>query len=325
MRKLLFPLLICCCLLLGGCANDPLTPMADGGSATDIPAPVVEDLPVDRDQATLWFRFGEEPYLAAETRVISHAKTESHALAILRELFGGPGAASMELESLFPQGTQVVSCTQSGRVMFVTLSRHIMNAYADEPVDWRDQPDWAIEVPLRRELAMQSIAATLTENCAVDSVVILVEQTASATDSLRLRQSYYTLDGNMALADPLTRNERLLLTPARTAEVILQYWQESNYARLYRYIARTDPDTGAARPEESAFIEQMRAQKPLLYATAEGGSVSAYGQRAVFTVSGAYLDGGDAMPFSGMVLRFTREKGIWRVGASQLIGREALQ
>ena len=321
MRRLI-PLLLMC-LLLCSCAKDPIIPAPDAALSADIPAPIVTDLPQNQDQATLWFRFGEEPLLACEARIITHSRTESHALAILRALIGGPSAASTELTSLFPHGTQVISCTQSGRVMFVTLSRHIMNGYADEPADWRNQPFWAIEVPLRRELAMQSIAATLTENCAVDTVVILVEQTDTATDSLRLRQSYYTLDGDMSLAASLTRNERLLLTPERTAEVILQCWQEGDFARLYHYVARNDPATGAARPEEDAFIQLMTAAQPLLYAQAEGGSVTANGQRAVFTVHGAYWDSGLERPFTGMVLRLTREQGVWRIGLSQL-RREAL-
>ena len=302
MRRLI-PLLLMC-LLLCGCAKDPITPTSDANAPSDIPAPVVTDLPQNQDQVTLWFRFGTEPLLAPETRIITHARTESHALAILRALIGGPSAASTELSGLYPPGTQVISCTQSGRMMFVTLSKHIMNGYADEPADWRSRAAWAIDVA---------------------TVVILVEQTATATDSLRLRQGYSTLDGDMALADPLIRNEQLLLTPARTVDVILQCWQEGDFTRLYRYVARTDPDTGVARPEQDAFIQQMNAAKPLLYAQAEGGSITFGGQRAVFTICGAYWDDGEESPFTGMVLQLVREKGVWRIGLTQLTGREALE
>ncbi len=317
MRKVL-PLLIVC-LLLTGCSRDPLSPMA-ADSAARLPAPVVEDLPVEENRAVLWFRFGDEPFLAPETRLITTASTDNYALALLRTLAEGPGAASTELEGLFPQGTQVLSSVQSGRVMFVTLSRHIMNGFADEPASWRNDPFWAAEVPLRRELAMQAIAATVTENCPVDTVVILVDQ--SATDSLRLRKAYFTLDGDMALADPLIRDENPLLTPTRTAEIILQCWQESDWARLYRYIARTDPATGMERPAEADFATMMVEGKRLLRASAQGGSV--HGSSAVFTVSGAYLDESTEKAFTGMVLRLTKEKGVWKVGLSQICGREAL-
>lgn len=322
MRKLL-PLLLICCLLTG--CSRPADPAPAAATATpEIHAPAVADLPQSQDMVTLWFRFGDEPLLAPETRIISHSPTEGHALTILRTLIGGPSASSSDLQGLFPQGTQVISCTQSGRIMFVTLSRHIMYGYADEPENWRDLPAWQHEVPQRRVLAMQAIAATLTENCAVDTVVILVADTSS-TDSLRLRRGYYTLDSDPAPAPALMRNEALLLTPARTADIILQCWIEKDYARLYRYVARMDPATGAARPTEADFLQQTSALPVLLHAGAAGGSIAADGQSAVFTVSGAYLAAGEEQPFSGMVLRLIREKGVWRVTLSQLTGREALE
>lgn len=321
MRRLLLLMLLCC--LLTGCTRDPLSAMVEDVPGMDIPAPATSEQPKNQDRATLWFRFGEEPLLAAESRVITHSRTESHVMALLRALLAGPGAAAPELRSLFPQGTQVISATQAGKIMFVTLSRHIMNGYADEPVAWRDQPAWADEVPLRRRLAMQSIAATVTENCNVDTVVILVEQTGAATDSLRLRQGYYTLDSNMTLADPLTRDESLLLTPSRTAEVILQCWQERDFTRMYRYIARTDPASGTNRPSEADCLAALAALPHLLHARAEGGSISANGDTVVFTLRGAWLENGQEVPFDGLILRLTREKGLWRVGLSQLTGREA--
>ena len=320
MMRRLRPLFLCC-LLLTGCTRDPIAPMVSGASG-DVPAPAVAGLPASTHTATLWFRFGEEPFLASEARVIHASPQESYALSLMRALLEGPGIAAAELNGLFPQGTQVLSVTQSGRMMYVTLSRHIMNGYADEPSNWRDQPEWAAEVPLRRKLAMQSISATLTENCSVDTVVILVDQGREATDSLRLRQSYYTLDGDAALADPLKRDEALLLTPMRTAEIILQCWQERDFTRLYRYVARTDPATAQPRPEVTAFMDAMSGLPHLLWAVAEGGSISADGQAAVFTVGGAWLDQGAEQPFDGMVLRLNREKGLWRMGLSELSVRE---
>lgn len=322
MRRILLMLLLLCCLLLPGCSRDPVSYMAAGQPEADLPAPAESTLPQEEHLATLWFRFGSEPLLAPETREI--AASSDDALALLQTLLAGPSTASAELSSPFPQGTRVLSVSQSGRIMFVTLSRHIMNSYADEPASWQSDPRWAIEVPLRRQLAMQSIAATVTENCDADTVVILVEQTDEVTDSLRLRQYYYTLDGDMTLAAPLTRDESLLLTPARTAQVILQAWQESDWARLYLYTARTDPATGALRPDEDAFVQQMAQEPHLVRWSCEGGSISADGRNATFTISGAWLADGAEQSFAGLPLKLTLEKGVWRIGLSQLAGREAL-
>lgn len=323
MRKALLALLLLLMLPLGGCHRDPISPLATVGDTSALPAPVVDALPKEDRHSTLWFRFGQEPFLAAERREISVSPAESYPLALVQGLLQGPGAASTELGGIFPQGTKVLSVHQAERLMFVTLSRHIMDGYADEPEHWQNQPAWAIEVPLRRKLAMQSIAATLTENCEVDTVVILVEQSGNVTDSLRLRSSYYNLDGDTSLAAPLHRDEALLLTPARTAEVILECWQQSDWTRLYRYVARTDPFTGISRPEEAAFVQLMTDGPHLLRAHAEGGSL-ADGHTAVFTVRGTWLKDGAEQPFDGMVLKIVQEKGLWRVGLSQLTGREAL-
>lgn len=321
MRRIWLMLFLFPCLLMTACSRDPVSDLAAGQPEANLPSPAAEDFPEEEHLATLWFRFGSEPLLAPEAREL--AASPDDALTLLQALLEGPRTASSELVTPFPQGTRVLAVSQSGKIMFVTLSRHIMTGYADEPDSWRDDPRWAIEVPLRREMAMQSIAATITENCDADTVVILVEQTNEVTDSLRLRQSYYTLDGDMALAAPLTRDESLLLTPTRTAQIILQAWQESDWARLYLYTARTDPATGTHRPDEAAFLRQMAQQPHLLRWHCEGGNVSADGRTAVFTLSGAWLKDGVEQPFTGLPLKLTLEKGLWRIGLSQLAGREA--
>ncbi len=318
MRRLL-PLLLCL-MLLSGCRQDPLSPTVPFEPA-QVPAPAVAGLPEGRQEATLWFRFGTEPFLAPETRLIEFPRQEGFALALLQALIEGPGAASTELRGLFPQGTKVISVTQSGRIMFVTLSKQIMNGYPDEPASWRDQPAWAAEVPLRRELAMQAIVAVLTENCPVDQAVILVDEGGIITDSLRLRRSYFTLDGDKSLADPLFREEDLLLTPARTAEVILETLQTSDYTRLYHFLSAADPESGAARPQEADFLAQMARLPRLVRFELEGGSI--LGDTALFTVSGAYWQEGIETPFHGLTLRLVREKGLWRIGLTELTGREA--
>lgn len=308
-------LLLMLLLALSGCSTDPIQSMATQDTA-QVPAPVVADLPAAENEAVLWFRYGEEGMLASETRLLTVSRTENLAQPLLRALLEGPSAASIELRSLFPQGTKLMSLAQGNDVIFVTLSHHIMNAYPDEPAAWRSDPYWAVEVPLRRKLAMQAIAATLTENCGVDQVIVLVADEHAVSDSLRLKEGYYTLQQSNAIAAPLIREEQYLLTPTRTAEVILQCWQESDWGRLYRYIARTDPATGDDRPMEIAFPMEVTSLPHLLRYDVRGSSI--HGTRAIVTVSGAYMVDGNEVPFEGRVLRLTRENGLWRLGLSQL-------
>lgn len=311
--KRCFLLLCALCLLLCGCeARDPIQPMAAMEDAA-VPAPSGEQLIPREADVVLWFRFGAEPLLAPETRTLALSPTAPFEMTLLQALTGGPAAASTELEGLFPPGTRVTATHRQERTLFVTLSRQIMNDYADEQSG---------EGLLRRRLAMQAIAATVTENCDVDQVIVLVEQTDSGSDSLRLRQGYYR-DGSdaTALAAPLLREESVLLTPQRTLETILDCWQTQNWQRLYPWIARTDHADGSARPAFEEFAEHMDAQPALTSWAISGGSVSPDGQSAVFSADFTRLISGQTVDASG-ILRLHRERGIWRISLSQLTRKE---
>ena len=320
MRKLLL-LLLTACLLLSGCtARDPIAPMlTDPVEDQPIPSAASEASIPREAEVTLWFRFGTEPVLAPEIRTIDVSPTAPFEATLLQALANGPAAASTELSGLFPPGTRVLATHLQGRTLFVTLSPQIMNDFADEPAAWASQPEWAVEVPLRRQLAMQAIAATVTENCDVDQVVILVEQTARGSDSLRLRQQYYrTGADDGALAAPLTRDEAPLLTPANTLRIILGSWQARDWSRLVRYTARTD---GSAKPGYDAFAVRADALPHLTGFTASEGNVSPDGQTARFTVTLELLVNGRPVAAT-CTIRLERERGLWRVSLDQLEGRE---
>ena len=313
MRLHLIALLLCC-LLLAGCSVDPISRMSSP-SETDLPAPVVDDLPSRQDEVILWFRYAPEGMLAPETRVLDVTDAQSLAQPLLEALLDGPSAASVELRGLFPQGTKLVSLSQTGGTLFVTLSHHILDAYPDEPADWQSDPYWAVEAPLRRKLAMQSIVATLTENGPADALIVLVAADDTADSSLRLDNSYFR-DGRKGVASAIHRDESLLLTPLRTAEIVLQCWQETDWVRLHRYLARTDTANGDARPAEGELPALLADLPRLVRFDVSGGST--LGSQAMFTYAGAHLDGTAERPFTGHILRLTYERGLWRVGLSQL-------
>ena len=323
MMRRMIPVLLLLCLLLCSCqASDPIAPMASTATDLYIPAPDAAEALPREDMATLWFRFGSEPLLAQEQRVLTLSPTAPYELTLLQALAAGPAAASTELSGLFPPGTKVLSTHRQGRTLFVTLSRQIMNDFPDEPADWAANPAFSAETPLRRQLAMQAIAATVTENCDIDQVVILVEQTSQGSDSLRLRQRYYRTPGmSEDLAAPLMRDESMLLTAHQTLALILDCCAEQNLPRLYPFIARKDPANGKDRPTYETFCAQMDTLPRLSDWEASAGSVSADGQSAVFNVRLTLLDGGQVREHR-CVIRLHRERDLWRIGLSQLTERE---
>lgn len=267
--------------------------------------------------AVIWYRFGEEPMLAAEEKTISRAPNETYETALLRALLDGPTLGATELSGLFPSGTRVISTARQGDMLFVTLSYQLMNRYADEPEKWQDTAYWATESPLRRRLAMQAIAATVTENTTAQQVVILVEQREGASDSLRLRQKYYlTAEDENALADPLVRDESLLLTASGTLNTLLAALSRQDFACLYRYVALHDAQSGEDRPEEDEFLAQMKALPNLMDFTTSSGSV--FGESAVFTLQGTLLENGLERAFQAHTVQLVKQNGLWRIPLSQL-------
>ena len=217
----------------------------------------------------------------------------------------------------------MISTSRRGRLLFVTLSQEIMNGYADEPDDWQSDAQWSREVPLRRRLAIQSLVATVTENCEVDSVQILVEQeSGSASGSLRLRQSYFmeTTDQSL-LTEPQQRDESLLLSPKTTMERVLTCWQMEDWDALYLYIADWDPFAAESKRTQADCVSALSSIPVPAGFSVEGGSVSRAGERATFTVDLSLLSqDGVVEEKNGIVFHLLLEDGIWKIGLSSLTG-----
>lgn len=320
MKKRLLILLVLCLLLLAGCSSVGL-PMG-GTVATNVPG-VKSVLPEaqapdaldSRETATLYFRYLSEPFLAPETRIITHSPSRPYELSLLTELLSGPGSHATDLTALFPAGTQVLSTVTQGRTLFVTLSQEILSGYPD------DAGATPAEQKLRRQLCMQSIVATITENCAIDRVQILVEQSGNVTGSLRLQQSYFLEDPQSAeLVGPMTRDDSLLLTADTTAELLCSLWRSRDWQRLYQYIARRDPSTGVERISYRDFVTAMENLPLLSDCSVTGGSVTLDGAQATYTLHATTLSGSREATRQGCILRLCRENGLWRVTLSQLTG-----
>ncbi|MBR2717671.1 MAG: GerMN domain-containing protein [Clostridia bacterium] len=318
MKKLLILLLVCVLLLSGCTAALPLA----GSTATSVPGVSVRlpeaQAPAEldtRETATLYFRYLAEPFLAPETRIITASPSRAYEMTLLTALLAGPGSHATDLTALFPAGTRVLSTVTQGRTLFVTLSQEILSPYPD------DAGISAAEQQLRRQLCMQSIVATVTENCDIDQVQILVEQTGAASGSLRLQESYFLQDpASTRPVGPMTRNPDLLLTPSRTMELVCSLWKSRDWQRLYQYIALRDPTTGAGRVSYRDFVTAMENLPLLSGYTISGGSVTLDGTQATYVFDAATLQGSRETFHQGCILRLCRESGLWRVSLPQLTG-----
>ena len=316
MRTVLTALLLASLLPLTGACSLSGTPSTAPAPSSTVPAAEAPAEMSRQGTATLYFRYLDEPYLAPETRVVNQTPSRPYEQVLISALLSGP--TGHDLTALFPPGTRVISTTRQGRTLFITFSQELLNAYGDEPDTWASDPAWQAEVPLRRLLCMQGIAATITENCDVDRVQILVQQDTSAISSLRLEKRYFML-GETGLADPIVRDDSLLLTAERTLSVILELWQQKDWQRMYLYIARQDGGTGLDRPVYRDFIAAMDALPALTEASFTGGSVSTDGSVTTFSLSARLRmpDGSDE-DRPARTLRLRREDGLWRITMTQL-------
>ena len=319
MKRLLCLVLLCLLLLLGGCATLSSMPVRTLENVS-LPASVDTSVFTEDVPAALYFRYWDEPYLACEWRFITRTNSQSYELALLEELLSGPSAGSTELTPLFPVGTRILSVVRQGRTLFVTLSPEIMGRYADEPVDWQEYEYWLTEAPLRRRLCMQSIVATVTENCNVDQVQILVEQTGSVTGSLRLKQNYFLDDSeDDVLVGPMTRRDDMLLNCEQSMHHFLSLLQAKDWEKRCRCLSANDAMTAMERPSYNDFVAQMKTLPTLTEFSASTPTVSLDGQDAIIQVTGfVTLSNLHRVELSPRVFRMTRQDGLWKVSLAQV-------
>lgn len=315
-KRLAALFLLCLTGLTGGCVTQSLNPLVQNeatgvpGLAMDVHAAVASGENTDQVTVTLYFRYLEEPMLAGEQRVLTVPRDQSVELAIVRALVEGPSAGHSELKRLLPPTATVESVTSRDELLFVTFDAGLLTD--DIPADWAQDAHWQSEAPIQRRLAMQSIAASLTERFPYTGIQILVHRADQVQTDLRLQNSYF-LTGADGLSEPIPREEEALLTPHNTVVAILTAWQEHDLTRLYRYIA------DAGRPPFATVAEAFAALPSLTQSVVSAGSVAADGQSAVVTVSLRTLRGGAQGATDGYPLLLTRENGVWKVDYARLL------
>ncbi len=316
--------LLCSLMILNGCASfsvESVTVTSVPGIEQNNPGTDTADVTASRSSVMLYFRYGDEPYLAAESRMLTFEPTAGREKTILTALLAGPGSNTRGLESLFPSGTNAVSATINGRTLFITLTAEVLDDMPDEPDNWYDDPYWSREVPLRRQLAMQSIVATMTENCDVDNVQIMLETDEPDNGSLRLPAKYFrTEESDPGLQGPMERKEEMILTPETTMKVIWHLRSERNWDSLYAYVAERDEETGTERPNYKDFVILMDQSPRIGETNIAGGSIDQNGTNAVFTLNTVVMNGGKLRDPGSGVVKLHRENGIWKITMNQLTG-----
>ena len=267
---------------------------------------------------TLYFRFGEKNLLGAEQVMLDIRREETIAHSIVERLIEGPDASHSRLTGVFPQGTRVVSVEGEGSTAYVTLSRDFLGRPDGAPADWEDLEIWQEEAARRRYLAMQSLVLSLTEGARYQRVQLYV---ADGDDDVPERLQLYWFDRSQTdlsvVLGACARDEQMLLTPARSLQLVLDAWQRRDWETVYLLLAAQDE---AHMPAYSVFESQMRERDvSLLTYRISPGTVSMDGMSATLVLDAKLRspEGGDAEIVREAVL-LTRVMDNWTMTPQML-------
>ena len=313
-RALLIALIVLLPLLLSSC-YEQLNPLvkneatAAPGLSEELYAASADDNNLSVIKATLYFRYLDEPMLAAESRLITVRRDQRPEQAIVEALLQGPSAGNVDLRRMIPEDAQAEAVSNNGQVMFVTFNEEFLNDGI--PEDWDISDTWRVEAPLLRELITQSIVASVTESYPYAGVQFLVHRKNEVRTSLRLDNAYF-LDGSAGLSEPIIRDEALLLTPQNTVKTILDAWVQKDFERMYKYIAQ------AGKPAYSTFVDTLDAAPSIEVLSVSGGSVYPDGQAAVVTAFIRMISGNSREQLLSYPLQLVRENGVWKMQYTRL-------
>ena len=315
-------LLLCCGLALTGCVSSPPEQLIrEGAAGQALISAHTEDLVPDTRSVALFFRCGNLPYLASEERQIQVQRNESLEKAMVQALINGPASPSSSLSGLFPPGTEVLAAVTQGDTLFVTFNEAFLGKYADEPGD-PSAGDWAREGPLRRQLCLDALGASMVEAGLCAKVQVLVYQGGGQSTSMRLQEGFLTRNGSAALLPPVTRREDCLLTPHNTGALLLEAWMHQNWEELYDLTAR---EGASARPGEQSALDAFSAAGALAGFTLSPGNVAYDGKTAVLTADLRLRGAGEDVVVAGYPLVLVRDGGLWKMDYEKLLALLSVQ
>lgn len=311
--RLLIALSLAMLLTVCGCTrlSDPLIraeTTAVPGLSMELHSATASDSGAYELNVALYYRFLDEPMLAAEYRTLQVKRDESAELATINALLAGPSASGVELTRLFPEGVSVEGIVDENGILFVTLSDALFSDGV--PEGWLTMPEWREEAPVRRRLAIQSLVATITESFPHSLVQIMLKQSGGARQSLRLQNSYL-LSELTGPSEPQLRDEKLILTPHNTAAAILGAYSARDYERLYKYIAIQSGDE--LKPSYDEFAAAAAAHPALIEYALSPGNVSPDGAGARLTADMVFTRDGTVAEVRAFPLSLVRENGVWKM------------
>jgi hypothetical protein len=204
-----------------------------------------------------------------------------------------------------------MATAKQGSTLFVTLNERFLSGYAAERMDGTAEEKQAA-LRLEKELCLDALTATLTENGLCSRVQILILRNQMQGNSMRLEEDFLLQNGSILPLEPWVRREETLYTPHNAAQRILTLWMNHNDAGLMGCVS------SQGKPSEQTALEEMEKSPALTGFSLGHGQVLAGGKKAVISADlYLHLNGNDWV-VNGWPLTLQRDSGVWKISWESL-------
>ncbi|MGI5878733.1 MAG: GerMN domain-containing protein [Christensenellales bacterium] len=293
--------------------------------STELPLTPVQSEKAQRQSYTLYFRYEDENYLAGEQRMLSASEDKRIEKVLLQDMIqNGPSAGSVKLKPVINPKTSVLSVSENREYLYITLSREFLEPISDEiPANWAGDEKWREQVYAERRLAVMAIVNTLTELGQYSRIQILVDTDNTGQGTRPTWEMLGFVRGDpeqdAQLAEPLSRDQSMVLTPRNTLNLLLKRFGEKNWKAVDAFIAQNDPRGYTKPPTEEMIAMLGMLDISLVSYEIHDEMVSNDGQSAVITVSYVFqLKDGNSFSIDRASMRMIRENSIWKMVYSSI-------
>ena len=242
-------LLTALAMMICGCTSPFHESTAKGDYAPEInPA---SDINVGGSvDVTLFYPLEGEGYLATVNKTVDVASGERLETAIMRELIAGP--VNLEgLKAPFPSDVGLVSITDDGQILYVTLSK-----------DYLSFVSTASYLGYDPKLSLAAMVNSLTENTSFQRVQLLIDSDGNGNGARPTREQVgLTGDAQSTALEALTKDSKLILTPQASVQILFAAAKDRDTERLFRILAK---DGVQSRPKEETLKQLMETRGSVL-------------------------------------------------------------
>lgn len=244
MKKSMMICMLAACLLLTGCMSGVL---AEDSIYEALPPIDPESGISTMNDVSLYLLLGDTGLLYPVKRSIEKRANERIEMAMMRELLQGEQDELMN--SAFGEGTRVVSMTMDGGILYLTMSRELL----DTQTATGTQPSAQAAAQIKRQ-RVASIVNTIISAGNAKSVLILTDLDGTGIGT-RVSGSELGFEGELAdaLVEPVKFEDSFVATPAMLAELALKYVVNGEFGFAARYF--TFDAAKGGRPELEELVK----------------------------------------------------------------------